>query len=485
MRAILNASGYQKEMDPILYYHPTPLLKIGDKPILFYIIEFLVQNGIQEIDLILNHLPNLIEECLQEGKRWGVAINYHLVKSALQPFSTIHYFAQKKWIGEKLILGKGDSLPYFSLKNFQEGSSPVLMVYPDNRWTGWAILSPEQLCQIPPNKEEGDLLSSLPFEYSKVKVRPFLSTCSFEEWKRSNYRFSRMKSFPEHFPLTAKHFQNGVFISRGVSLHPTTQIFPPVFIGANCQIEENVTLGPYAILERNCLIDKESHVEHSLICSRSYVGERLDISNCIIDRNLLINLSLLTTLTIHDDFVLSELPTISFKKIFLNWIERFAALLLILISAPILAWLFLTNKLVKTPIIKIPASYDKLEWTTFDWLSFQPVKKTEREYPKLFIYLPVLFNILRGEAHFVGLSPRTKDEIEALPPDWKKLYLNSKIGLITLTDIEYEKSPSLDECYATEAFYTIHMGFRFDGKILWQWMKIKIKKLSQNLLKKR
>jgi len=87
MKAVILATGHCPGMDPLISYRPTPLLNVADKPIIFYIIEFLVQKGIRNIDLVISHLPEQIEEKLDDGKRWGAEICYHLAKDPNYPFS--------------------------------------------------------------------------------------------------------------------------------------------------------------------------------------------------------------------------------------------------------------------------------------------------------------------------------------------------------------------------------------------------------------
>jgi lipopolysaccharide/colanic/teichoic acid biosynthesis glycosyltransferase len=76
--------------------------------------------------------------------------------------------------------------------------------------------------------------------------------------------------------------------------------------------------------------------------------------------------------------------------------------------------------------------------------------------------------------HFVGVMPRTLNDVQALPSDWKKLYLQSKAGLITLSQLEEGPHPSMDGLYAADAYYTVHMSWRSDCIICLRWIKKKI-----------
>ena len=114
MRALLVATGYRKVMEPLVSYRPTVLLNIADKPIIFHIIEALIKRKITDFDLILSHFPEQVEECLGDGKRWGINIRYHLAKDPNTPFASI-IPAVRTWKEEPVLFGVADSLPHLPL----------------------------------------------------------------------------------------------------------------------------------------------------------------------------------------------------------------------------------------------------------------------------------------------------------------------------------------------------------------------------------
>ena len=67
---------------------------------------------------------------------------------------------------------------------------------------------------------------------------------------------------------------------------------------------------------------------------------------------------------------------------------------------------------------------------------------------------------------FVGVSPRSREEIKDLSSDWQALYLNSKPGIITEAYINYGIAPTEDELYSAEAFYSVTAGIGHDFNLL-------------------
>ena len=159
--------------------------------------------------------------------------------------------------------------------------------------------------------------------------------------------------------------------------------------------------------------------------------------------------------------------------------SRFGAACLLILLCPFLFATALVLRLGRRgPVIfteealRLPAQTDEPLWHTFRLFSFTPEgKKRESKGTGLirhfFLqFLPGLINILRGELCFVGVRPRTKDQVKALPRDWQTLYLNSKPGIITEALINYGASPTEDELYTSEVFYSVSSGIGHDFNLL-------------------
>ena len=76
MRAMILAAGLGKRMHPLTANKPKPLLKVGDKTLIEYQIERLVQGGITGV--VINHfyLGTMIEEALGDGSQFAIELLY-------------------------------------------------------------------------------------------------------------------------------------------------------------------------------------------------------------------------------------------------------------------------------------------------------------------------------------------------------------------------------------------------------------------------
>lgn len=76
MKAVVLAGGLGTRMRPYTFTVPKPLLPLGDRPLLDYIITHLAQCGIRDIVLALGYQAQLIRESFKDGAKFGVRISY-------------------------------------------------------------------------------------------------------------------------------------------------------------------------------------------------------------------------------------------------------------------------------------------------------------------------------------------------------------------------------------------------------------------------
>jgi len=74
MKAMILAAGYGERLRPLTDETPKPLLHIGNKPLIQYHVERLVEAGVREIVINTSWLGEQIESFLGDGSRFGVSI---------------------------------------------------------------------------------------------------------------------------------------------------------------------------------------------------------------------------------------------------------------------------------------------------------------------------------------------------------------------------------------------------------------------------
>ena len=506
MKAVLIATQKWLEMERLSERYPSAMLPLMDRPFIQHVIETLVNRGVNRFEVVLSHLPEKIEALLGDGKRWGVDIRYHLVVRPDRPYRPLKLLGDHP-DNHPILLGHADRLVLADIHTVKPSSpadGSVLYYYrddtapsgqPERKWSGWAWLSQECLADIPEDGDENDLRAYL----------EALSNCRIEE----NDRFQPLSVqscgdlIASHLGVLAKkksglmvrgqEIEETIWLARNVSLHPTAKLTPPLYIGDNCRIGKGVQIGPDAVIGHDCVLDEKSTVARSVVFPGSYVGEALELSDAIVDKNCLINVRVGSEITIHEDFILGSLADKQLRRGWNRILSQATAILLLLPALPIIAILALYFKLRRPgtvfttggPVVSLPAGSDPASWKTFALISLyggEPAsgKKAPASDPDptrtagtpagwryfFLIFLPALINIARGDLRFAGVPPRAAEEIQDLPQDWRALYLKSKPGVVTETLVNFGPRATRDDMYSAEAVYAVSSGLKYDLKLL-------------------
>ena len=83
MKAVILAGGLGTRLQPYTKFKPKPMLPLGEKPILEYLIEWIKKNGVKEIVLCVSYLRKKIEDYFGDGKKFGVKIEYAISNKPL------------------------------------------------------------------------------------------------------------------------------------------------------------------------------------------------------------------------------------------------------------------------------------------------------------------------------------------------------------------------------------------------------------------
>lgn len=76
MKALLLAAGEGTRLRPLTLDRPKPMLPIGGRPMLEYLVHLLRRHGIYELAINLHHKPEAIVNHFGDGRRFGVSIAY-------------------------------------------------------------------------------------------------------------------------------------------------------------------------------------------------------------------------------------------------------------------------------------------------------------------------------------------------------------------------------------------------------------------------
>lgn len=469
MRAVVFATGPGAETELSRRY-PPPLQPVAGRPMLHHVVESLVDSGITNIDFILSNMSEKIETSLGDGTRWGSVFRYHLARDSARPYGRLAVLGLSA--DEPVVLAHGDRLPLWT-PEFRPPRAEL--VYHDGQWTGWGIVPGSLLHAIHDECDEKEVADRLSAQPGAVLQVPFLlDVRSFQglldaNWTALEKRFSKLL-------ISGREAGEGIWISRNVSLHPTARIEGPVYIGENCRINAGAQLGPRVVIGNDCLIDQSSTVTDTVIFAGSYVGQALELSHSIVDRNRLVSVKAATEIVVADNFILGSFVERDLLRLAKRMRSRIIAGLFAILLSPLLllTWLWrkVTSKgpaIQRKSVAQLPMS-DESNYVTYQLITFCPSPEYHRQgggaHEFFLHFLPGLLNAALGHLTLVGVAPRGVREIDSLPHDWKQLYLGSLAGLITEAYVVHGVAPSEDQLYSAEAFYAATASAPHDAALV-------------------
>ena len=108
MKAVVLAAGKSTRLDSLTATVPKPMLPVGGRPVIGYLLDLLARNGVREVFMNLHHHPEVLRDYCGDGSRWGLRISFAV---------------------ETELLGTAGAV-----KNFGRhlGDSPFFVIYGDN-----------------------------------------------------------------------------------------------------------------------------------------------------------------------------------------------------------------------------------------------------------------------------------------------------------------------------------------------------------------
>jgi len=131
LKAVVLAGGKGARLAPYTTIFPKPLMPIDDMPILEVLLRQMKRSGITDVTLTVGHLSELLKTFFQDGRQWGLNIDYSYED---KPLGTAGPLALVKGLDEKFLVTNGDVLTTLDLKALfefhqKEGSIATIAVH--------------------------------------------------------------------------------------------------------------------------------------------------------------------------------------------------------------------------------------------------------------------------------------------------------------------------------------------------------------------
>lgn len=223
----------------------------------------------------------------------------------------------------------------------------------------------------------------------------------------------------EHAELVIDHeLSPGVWAGPGATIHPTSRLTAPCWIGPHAQIGPGCVLGPGVYIGRGCVFDEDVEASEAVVCWDTFVGRHTRLHKSAAQGGILLNWERGSRSDIADDFILSDLAN---RGLVPGWPERILAQVLRLAA-------FLPARvlnLFSSPSIKDVVVGKGRECALRTWPKGTLILRREAW----------LGEVAAGHLRLVGLLPRSRAEWDALDPELRLMFERSPAGVFALSDL--------------------------------------------------
>jgi mannose-1-phosphate guanylyltransferase len=116
LKVVILAAGLGTRLRPYTLFLPKPMLPLGEKPVLEYVLEWLKKYGFEDIYICVGYLRRTIEEYFKDGSEFGVKITY--VRTS-RPMGTAGQLkSAASYLSDTFLCVYGDTIFNFDLQKF-------------------------------------------------------------------------------------------------------------------------------------------------------------------------------------------------------------------------------------------------------------------------------------------------------------------------------------------------------------------------------
>ncbi|MBC2579471.1 sugar phosphate nucleotidyltransferase [Clostridium sp. DJ247] len=321
MKAIIMAGGEGTRLRPLTCNIPKPMMPIMDKPVMEYAVELLKENGITDIGVTLQYLPDEIINYFGDGKDFGVNIRYFIEESPLGTAGSVKN--AEGFLDDSFIVISGDALTDIDLskaiayhKKKQSIATLVLKevpvplefgvvvtdndgrvsgflekpswseVFSDKVNTGIYLLEPEIFSYYEKNQKfdfSNDLFPMLLHDkkpmFGYVAEGYWCDIGNIEQYIRCH--FDILKSLVK-VNIKGDKYKDGIWVGKDCEISENAYIAAPVYIGSGTKIYDDAEIGPYSVLGRNNIISNGATIKRSVLFNNCYIGDNAAVRGAVL-----------------------------------------------------------------------------------------------------------------------------------------------------------------------------------------------------------
>jgi len=441
----------------------TALLSLVGKPILFHTLETLSEADLKRTTLIISSHAERIKQEVEEGKRWGLQIDYVLSQGNESMDSVLPRLPHAE---NDTLLVRGDVIHSRIFAEFlQQIGDKQDIAYASIQNTNVACfcrgsVSLEALQKLGrPAEKNAQTLDFPNARYSALE--------NLQAFHQTSLDIAAQR-FPD-VSMAGREIALGLVAGLRARVSPKSLKQGCAYVGEESRIHHSSDLSEDVAIAPRVIVDKEAIVRDSVIMPDTYIGELVEVSHAIVMGNQLIRVDTGTSTQVTDSFLLADLQSMRLDSTVADVLSRMLGFGLLLLSLPLwlVAWLNSGNIAEKRTL-----QGNRLEINEFG-MRQRCVFETW-EYPlqaPVLRHLPKILAVVSGELRLVGVLPLTPEQALNRQEDWEKTRDTAPSGLIGPTQLMIERDAPLEEKLLCDAFYAQQRSTRKDLEYVWLGVK--------------
>lgn len=322
MKAVILAAGEGTRLRPFTHSRPKGMIPVGNRPVLEYIVEALVKNGVKDIIMVVGYRKDTILSHFEDGRRFDAKIQYIDQEKQL---GTAHALsvASKHLGDEGFVTVAGDNLIDARLVAdlLEKKKGPSLVVTESEIPSKYGVVKTEgsRITDIveKPEWRMGNVISTGVYYFTSdmlgyfrdqvftvergitqtiaplVRKLDFTAVHTKGRWIDAVYPWNLLGMNSSALELQGQGL-NGtvepgvtikgpVSIGEGSRIRSGSYIEGPASIGEGCDIGPFVTIHPSTSIGDGVEIEPYTFISHSLIMSSVRIGSHSHLSHSVVD----------------------------------------------------------------------------------------------------------------------------------------------------------------------------------------------------------
>jgi len=314
-QAIVLAAGEGQRLKPFTRLMPKVMLPIAGKPILQYVVEALVENGVRRIVMVVGYRREHVQDYFGSGQAWGAEIEYVVQPKQL---GVAHALKQGRPLADdQFLVVAGDNVithetlvpllntpPNAMLVKIHEDTVRYKAVLVEGGWVkgfrpdaAKSVGGPIDIGAYAFTRDVfdfiGDEVSLTPVMRKMIEAgRPIAAVETEGFWQDAVYPWDILKIndmvLNKITPMLGGTIEEGsqmrglVSVGEGTVIHPNCYVVGPVVIGDDCEIGPNVCIFPSTSIGNNVVLSPFTVIRNSSIGNDVTIGPMASVCDSII-----------------------------------------------------------------------------------------------------------------------------------------------------------------------------------------------------------